>query len=79
MRTKIVAVLVAGLLIAAAALPLVASGSTSSHKTAKQKPTIKTEEVGYFGNANVAHEVSVSCTRTASSCARTSARAPATM
>ncbi len=61
MRTKVLAVLVGGLLIAAAAVPLVAAGSTSKQRphAAKQKPAIKTEEVGYFGNANVAHEVSV--------------------
>lgn len=56
MRTKTLAVLVAGLLITAAAVPLVAAGSTSNQK---HKPAIKTEEVGYFGNGVVAHQVSV--------------------
>ena len=62
MRTKALAVLVGGLLVAAAAVPLVASGSTSSKpKPAKQNqaPAIKTEEIGYFGNGVVAHQVSV--------------------
>jgi hypothetical protein len=57
MRTKALAVLVVGLLIAAAAVPLVAAGSTSSKQ--KQAPAIKTEEIGYFGNGVVAHQVSV--------------------
>jgi hypothetical protein len=61
MRPKTLAMLVGGLLIVAAAVPLVAAGSIPAHRpaTAKQKPAIKTEEVGYFGNATIAHEVSV--------------------
>jgi hypothetical protein len=61
MRPKTLAMLVGGLLIVAAAVPLVAAGSIPAHRpaTAKQKPAIKTEEVGYFGNANVAHQVTV--------------------
>jgi hypothetical protein len=61
MRAKTLAVLVGGLLVAAAAVPLVAAGNTLGRKlaTAKHKPAIKTEEVGYFGNANFAHEVTV--------------------
>ncbi len=70
MRTKILAVLMGGLLVGAAAVPLVAAGSTSNHtgstshhigSTSKheQKPAIKTAEVGYFGNDVVARELTV--------------------